>query len=149
MARFNGTFQVSIDDKNRIAVPSPFRRLIPEVEGESLYLVAHLKPPYPHIKVYPSESFAALQRMIEAIPDPHKREQRRFLLVGGALPVSPDGQGRVLLGSLRDKLGFQGNRLMVVGQTGTFDLYDEATYTRREQDALREMADEPLDISWA
>jgi len=129
---FYSNYQVSIDDKGRVAVPSAFRRLLPESVEPPLKLVAVGDARFPHIKVYTTETYSTLLDGINSIEDYEERDDLRFELIGNTVAATPDAQGRIQLSaSLRAKAGISGSKVVVVGQERTFDIYDEATHRAR------------------
>ncbi len=129
---FAGWYAVSLDEKGRVAVPASFRHLLTKNDGGPLYLTPHLADGKPRIQVYPAAKFIQLAEQIEAMDDQDQAELLKDGLIGRAVAVELDGQGRIVLPQwLREEGGLHNGRVAVVGQIGRFDIWDESRYHTR------------------
>lgn len=132
---FTGRYALAMDDKGRVAVPALYRAQLTKMEGVPLYLT-----PYDsdegrsYVAVYPSPRFEELAEEIEAIDDADERELLMEEVLGGSIMVDFDAQGRIVLPAvLRERVGLKG-RVVIEGQRRRFDIWDEATLQRRENE---------------
>lgn len=127
-----------MDDKGRIAVPAVFRQLLTKMESGTLYLTPFSHDAErPHIEVFPTPAFAKLADQIDALEDAEQAELLKQEIIGRSLMVDLDSQGRMVLPQwLRDEAKL-GGRVVVEGQIGRFDIWDEARYQARRADSER------------
>ena len=88
-------FDHVIDDKNRLAIPSPIRNAMdPEVDGKAFYLV----PESRYLQLIPEKLFERLSQQTQTglMPSPEVAKARR-LVFSNASRVEPDKQGRVIV----------------------------------------------------
>ena len=107
---FLNQYQHNFDDKGRLTIPAKLREL-PETGA---VVVQGLDR---NLMVLPPDVFQILydRLMAMSLTDPAAR-QLRHIILGNALPVVPDGAGRILLSSnLREYAGLKDN-VVFVGQ---------------------------------
>ena len=134
---FTGEYRHSVDDKGRIAVPSKFRAQLDSGAVVSRWLDAclaiHTKAGWDAL----ADKIATLQ-----ITDERSRRFSRFIFAG-ALEVSLDGQGRVLIPTyLRETAGLE-SEAVVVGSRDHAEIWaparwDEYRRSLEDPDALAE-----------
>lgn len=127
---FRGDFQVSLDLKGRMAVPSRYRERILEECGGSLMVTVSVT--HRCLTVYPSTEWQRIEDEIQSLPTFDRQAQAlRHLLIGHAHESEMDGHGRILLSSqLREWAGLD-RKVRVVGQVRKFELWDEAAWGAR------------------
>ena len=89
---YSGTFERSLDAKNRVAIPSGWV----SGEGEEFFVIPH--PTEGYLMVMPTEEFHRTEQRIqqsEATPANKRKMSRKFF--GASRKVTTDKQGRVLL----------------------------------------------------
>lgn len=99
---FTGRYDHVIDDKGRLAIPSPLRnQLIPEVHGTGFYLMQESR----YLQLIPEKAFEELSGNIRPglLPAAQVAKARRFLF-SMTTKLDPDKQGRVMIpdGFMRD-----------------------------------------------
>ena len=93
---FSGEFDVTVDDKNRLLIPSDVRRqLDPEKDGESFYaIVGENGRPW----LYTEKAFKRLAEDLDlGNLSPVRRAEVTYALFGMSFQIAWDKQGRVLL----------------------------------------------------
>jgi len=114
---FLNQYQHCFDDKGRLTIPAKFREL-PETGAVVIQGLDR------NLMVLPPDVFKVISdRLLQmSITDPAAR-QLRHIILGNALPVIPDGSGRILLSSnLRDYAGLKEN-VVFVGQGDYFEIW--------------------------
>jgi len=114
---FLNQYQHNFDDKGRLTIPAKLREL-PETGA---VVVQGLDR---NLMVLPPDVFQILydRLMAMSLTDPAAR-QLRHIILGNALPVVPDGAGRILLSSnLREYAGLKDN-VVFVGQGDYFEIW--------------------------
>ena len=127
---YAGEFRHSIDDKNRITIPSRWRRdrpeefiLLPEATHQSLLVMS------------PKE-FAKTSSRAEANQSVSARDRRVFLrhLHARAQHAAADRQGRLVLPEeLCQKVGLK-NEVALVGNRGRFEIWNLQRWKRAHEE---------------
>jgi MraZ protein len=135
---FSGPNSVSLDSKGRMLLPTRVREQLAS-HGEGLILTADLDP---CLLLYPLAAWLPLREQLMSLPNinPDTRRIQR-LMVGYAVEVAVDGQGRILLPPEHRKYAALQHDAMLTGQGNHFELWDEA---RWEQDVARPRAPQQL-----
>jgi len=123
---FLNQYQHSFDDKGRLTIPSRFR----ELPAEGAFVVQGLDR---NLMVLPPAVFQLIyNRLMEMnLTDPTARLLRRIIL-GNALPVVPDGSGRILLSqNLREYADLKEN-VVFVGQGDYFEIWSPELWKEQE-----------------
>ena len=123
---FLNQYRHSFDDKDRLTIPAKFRTL-PE---EGAYVVQGLDQ---NLMVLPPAVFEIIYNRLMALnlTEPGARLLRRIIL-GNALPVVPDGAGRILLtDNLRTYAGLT-NEVVFVGQGDYFEIWSPELWQEQE-----------------
>lgn len=112
---FNGAYEHTIDAKNRLAIPAPFREKIdPERDGRKLYIVPGTPPNT--LWIYAEKYFESITAQFGSglIRDANlvAYEQQAFPLIAD---VEPDGQGRIVMPDWMLRAAGIGRDVMVCG----------------------------------
>lgn len=132
---FLGANAVSLDAKGRMAMPSRYRDRLQESCRDQLVVSLHWADPC--LVLFPLNEFERVRAQLEALPsgNPVSRAiQRR--VIGTANECELDTAGRVLLPALHRELAGLDSRVMLVGQTTKFELWNEQRW-REQLDADR------------
>lgn len=139
-----GEFELTIDDKNRMLIPSEVRRvLIPERDGEAMFLVfgTNRKP-----WLYPERQYEAMvaqiQQELAPTEDALAFDQMHFAM---ASRLEWDKQGRVLIPEKTLKRTELGKEITLIGvrdhlelwNRGDWDAHREALLARSAEIALK------------
>jgi MraZ protein len=127
---FQGSQELSLDAKGRLAVPARHRDALTP-GGAPLVITAH---PQRCLLVYPEPAWNPIRDQVLAAPsfDPRTALYKR-LLVGYAQCETPDAAGRVLISPALRKFAQLGKSVRLVGLGTHFELWSEAGW--QEQDA--------------
>lgn len=124
---FLGANAVSLDAKGRMAMPSRYRDRLQETCSGQLIVALHWADPC--LVLFPALEFDKVRAQLEALPsgNPVSRAiQRR--VIGTANECELDSAGRVLLPGLHRELAALDSRVMLVGQTNKFEIWNEARW---------------------
>lgn len=121
---FRGANAISLDAKGRLAMPSRYRdELVSRCNGQ---LIVTIDAVDPCLTVYPLPEWELIEAKLRELPS-LREETRRLqrLLIGNAVDLELDGNGRFLVPPrLREYAGLD-KRAMLVGQLNKFQLWDE------------------------
>jgi MraZ protein len=123
---FLNQYQHCFDDKGRLTIPAKLREL-PETGA---YVVQGLDR---NLMVLPPDVFQVLydRLMGMSLTNPAAR-QLRHIILGNALPVVPDGAGRILLSAnLREYANLKDN-VVFVGQGDYFEIWSPELWNEQE-----------------
>jgi MraZ protein len=126
---FQGKFEHSLDDKGRMAVPSPFRkRLGADADVEATVVVTISDQ---CLAAYPQEEWLKKIEVISKLNqlDPNVMAFKRFF-IGSAQECAVDKAGRILLSAdLRRHAGIERD-CVVVGQLDKFEIWSAERWTK-------------------
>jgi len=127
---YAGEFRHSIDEKNRITIPSRWRR----AEGEDLIILP--KAEHQYLLVMSPEEFARMSGQAEIEASVSARDRRVFLrqLHSRAQHGASDKQGRLVLPEeLCKQLGLKGE-VALVGGRGRFEIWNLQRWKRAHEE---------------
>lgn len=127
---YAGNFRHGIDEKNRLTIPSRWRR------GESEEFILLPEPQNQFLMVMPPEAFARMNAEVEHNPNVNARDRRVFLrqLHARAQHGAADKQGRLVLPlEACQQLELKGEVALVGGQ-GRFEIWNLQKWKRSEED---------------
>ena len=141
---FRGVNKLNLDAKGRLAVPTRYREQLRVSCGSQLVITVDTD----HcLQIYPLpewEKFEGKLMKLSSFNKTIRRVQR--LLVGHAVEVEMDGQGRILLPPpLREFAGLE-KYAMLIGQGKKFELWDEARWTEQRDGWLENVDLEDLEL---
>jgi MraZ protein len=127
---FTGTFEHTLDAKNRLTIPSKFRADL----SKGVYLSRAVTG---CISLYPAETYTDMaDRALERIPNPlsaQAREARR-LLYGTALETELDSAGRVMLTPRFLEHAGIGREVVIAGVGECLELWDRSSWEAYDND---------------
>ena len=122
---FRGISKASLDDRGRFAVPARFREgLKARSDGK---LVITIDRQDKCLLLYPDNEWLAVEKRLERLSNlnPAVRQLQRMLM-GFAIDVELDGNGRVLIPPILRDYAAIDKAVMVMGQSNKLELWSEA-----------------------
>jgi MraZ protein len=138
MALFLSTFEKQIDKKGRVSVPPSMRAVL--AAQSSSVMIAYPSFVRPCIEACGMERLEKLYARIESL-DPFSEERDAFAtaILGGAIQLPFDSEGRVVLPeSLLKKASITATGIFV-GKGETFEIWAPAAFAKHEA-SVREIA---------
>lgn len=134
---FRGTYEHSLDDRGRVAVPARYREAF--ARGAVL-----AKSPDGCVELYTQEDYDKKIESLRSRPDTQLRNRRlRRMFSGGAWDAEIDRQGRVLLPPpLRAWAGLKGS-VSIVGCIECLEIWDSE---RAQQEMAKVEVEYPRDL---
>ena len=133
---FNGTFEHTLDAKNRLTVPSRFRA---ELSG-GVFLV---QGPDPCISLYPAKTYEALtQAALEGL-NPMSGQARRLRRMSHAYAMHTelDSAGRVMLSPRHLEHAGIERDVVVIGAGDCLELWDPSTWADYDRELTSQAPD--------
>jgi MraZ protein len=130
LTTFHGTFDHTLDAKNRLTVPSRFRSTL----AGTVFLV---KGAEPCLSLYPAETYNAMAQEALAGMNSLSTRKREFsrLFYANAMSVELDGAGRIMLPSrFMEHAGIGSREVVVAGAGECLELWDRATWESYDAD---------------
>ncbi len=134
---FRGLNAVNLDPKGRFAVPTRYRKPLAELcTGQ---MVATIDTHAKCLLLYPLPEWELIEEKLLKLPS-FKASGRRIqrLLIGHATDLELDAQGRLLVPPLLREYAELDKKLMLVGQSNKFEIWDEVTWQARRDAWLKE-----------
>lgn len=125
---FRGANAISLDAKGRLAMPSRYRdELVARCAGQLIVTIDAIDP---CLCVYPLLEWELIEAKLRELPS-LREESRRLqrLLIGNAVDVELDGNGRILVPPRLREYARLDKHAMLVGQLNKFQLWDEAAWS--------------------
>jgi MraZ protein len=130
---FHGTFEHSLDAKNRLTVPAKFRSAL----SDGVFLVR--TPEDPCVRVYPADQYTAIADQAVAGMNPMSRQAReaRRLFFAFADDIPLDGAGRITLGARHlQHARISGRDVVITGTGDGLELWSPDGWATYERDLL-------------
>ncbi len=120
---FIGEYTHNIDDKGRLAIPTKFRAALAKGAVVTRGLDRALA-------VYPAKQWKELAEKLAAMPISQSKS-RAFsrLMLAGAMDVSLDKQGRVMLPEYLREYASVNKKVVVTGLYDRLEIWDEAAWS--------------------
>ena len=121
---FHGTFEHSLDAKNRLTVPSKFRSTL----AGKVFLV---KGGEPCLSVYPEETYTRMATSALAGLNPLSAQARELsrLFYSNAMEIELDGAGRIMLPPrFMEHAGIGSREVVVAGAGDCLELWDRSAW---------------------
>jgi MraZ protein len=136
LAAFHGTFEHSLDTKNRLTVPARFRALL----AGKVILVRGVEP---CISVYPDATYSDITRAaLEGLNpfSPQVRELKR-MFYGGASDTELDSAGRVMLTPKHLEHAGIDREVVVTGAGDCLELWARSAWEDYDRDLTHRASD--------
>ena len=133
---FHGTFEHSLDAKNRLTVPAKFRAAL----AGKVFLV---RGPDPCISLYPEATYSALTDAALAGLNPFStqaRELKRFFY-GNATDTELDSAGRVMLTPRQLEHARIDREVVITGAGDCLELWDRSAWEAYDRDLSQRAPD--------
>lgn len=132
---FIGEYTYSIDDKKRLAIPPKFRQLV----GKKAVVTRGLDR---CLFLYPTKEWNVLAKKISQLPLA-QADARGFarLMLTGAMEVSIDGLGRILVPDFLKGYASLNKKVVVAGVYDRIEIWDEEQWTEYKSKAEKEAGD--------
>ena len=133
---FHGTFEHSLDSKNRLTVPAKFRAAL----AGKVFLVRGVDP---CISLYPEATYTSItQSALSALNpfSPQARELKR-MLYGNATNSELDSAGRVMLGTRELEHAGMGREVVITGAGDCLELWDRSGWEAYDRDLSQRAPD--------
>ncbi|MDD5634169.1 MAG: division/cell wall cluster transcriptional repressor MraZ [Candidatus Omnitrophica bacterium] len=120
---FYGEYLHSIDKKSRIIIPSRFRDALKENGIERLYVTRGIEE---CLFLFPENEWKVQENKFKTMSFT-KRESRKFnrLFFGGAMPVEPDKQWRILVPDYLKEYAKLAKSIMIIGVSNRIEIWDK------------------------
>ncbi len=134
---FRGEVAYSLDEKNRLTVPSAFR----EELGEVFYVTKGLDK---CLFIFPEDKWTEFEASIRALPLSSGRKTQRFFF-SGAKECVPDRQGRILIPqNLREYAGIEKDAV-IIGVSDRLEIWSKEqweAYDDTDSDEIARLMEE-------
>ena len=137
MTSFHGTFDHTLDAKNRLTVPSKFRSSL----AGTVFLV---KGAEPCLSLYPADTYHAMAQAALSGMNPMSTQKREFsrLFYANAMSMELDGAGRIMLPArFMEHAGIGSREVVVAGAGDCLELWDRATWESYDADLAQRAPD--------
>lgn len=137
MAGFIGEYDCRLDDKGRFVLPSGVRKQLDPTDHETFVINRGFES---HLNLYTVKEWEKLMARVAKKVNGFTEKGRRLLrqFRNGAVPVTLDSSGRLLVPQSLMQYAGLSKDLMVVGAYDRIELWDKAKY---EQEMKEGMAD--------
>ena len=146
MAFFASEYEVKLDAKGRLMLPSKVKSNLPETSGSELVLRRGFEP---CLEVYPMVEFNKLFSKIRGLNEfnpEHRALQRNFL--SNTTQVELDGNGRMLIPKPMMRYAALENEAVIVGMGNRLEIWNPEKYQEfliQDQAEFSKLAQKYLD----
>ena len=133
---FQGETAITVDDKGRLAIPTAYRDQVARECGNCL-VIAYNPFEAGSLYLYPRQEWERVRDSINALPKSRGAHRSlQFKLVGAAVPVELDGNGRISIpASHRSAVGID-RKAVLLGMGDKFELWSEQAHHAQIQRTL-------------
>ena len=127
MNGFIGQFEHQMDEKGRVSLPAAFRR---EAE-EGRFILLQWEKPY--LTLFPESKWVEVQERLMEFRKSNKEAWNQVrMIVSGAVEVSPDKQGRILVPAALQQAGGLSATVLLSGNIDRVELWNPEAYDRQQ-----------------
>ena len=136
---FRGINAITVDGKGRLALPMRYREAFSARNQISFVLTIDTEETC--LLLYPALEWQIIEEKLQNLPsfNPIARRIQR-LLIGHATDVDLDGSGRILLPPLLREHAQLDKKIVMIGQSNKFEVWNEALWQKRREQWLLEEA---------
>jgi len=130
---FHGTFEHSLDAKNRLTVPAKFRSAL----SDGVFVVR--TPEEGCLRIYPADDYTAIANQAVAGMNPMGKQARdaRRLFFAFADDIPLDGAGRITLAARHlDHAGIEDRDVVITGTGDGLELWSREGWAAYEKDLM-------------
>ena len=133
---FHGTFEHSLDAKNRLTIPAKFRTAL----AGKVFLVRAVDP---CISLYPEAIYTELTQTALARMNPFSPEARELkrMFYGNATDTELDSAGRVMLTPRQLEHASIGREVVITGAGDCLELWDRSAWEAYDRDLAQRAPD--------
>jgi MraZ protein len=145
-AMFMGEYHHSVDDKNRLIIPSSLRQQTKNNKDEFI-ITRGLEQ---SLFLYPNLEWQSLGERLKNLSTT-KSNSRAFvrLLFSGAHPVQPDTQGRITLPQGLKNFAQIEEKVVIIGAFNKIEIWSEEKwekYYKQQRSIFEELSEEIMDV---
>ncbi len=139
---YRGSNIVSLDEKNRLAIPKKLRTKLFE-ESTNLIITAH---PEKCLLLYSSSEWMPIEKKLMSLSSFDKRiSALQRLLVGYAEEISQDKAGRILLSQPLKDFARIGRNVIILGQGSHFEIWDKNLWDENVEQSIGNLSLESIE----
>jgi MraZ protein len=139
---YRGSNIVSLDEKNRLAIPKKLRTKLFE-ESTNLIITAH---PEKCLLLYSSSEWMPIEKKLMSLSSFDKRiSALQRLLVGYAEEISQDKSGRILLSQPLKDFARIGRNVIILGQGSHFEIWDKNLWDENVEQSIGNLSLESIE----
>lgn len=139
---YRGSNIVSLDEKNRLAIPKKLRTKLFE-ESTNLIITAH---PEKCLLLYSSSEWMPIEKKLMSLSSFDKKiSALQRLLVGYAEEISQDKAGRILLSQPLKDFASIGRNVIILGQGSHFEIWDKNLWDENVEQSIRNISLESIE----
>lgn len=129
---FIGEYKYSLDNKNRLAIPSKFRKMF----KDGVVITKGLDN---CLFVYTDKEWKKLVDKLAALPI-SQAKSRAFsrMMLAGAMDVRLDGQGRVILPDYLKSFAGLGRKVILAGLYNRLEVWDEKMWSKYQRSSEKD-----------
>jgi len=137
---FRGVNALNLDVKGRMTMPTRYQELLKvHCNGQLIITV----DPDHSLLIYPLPEWEEIERKLANAPNLDKKTRRlQRLLIGHATECELDGQNRILLPPPLREFAALDKRVVLIGQSNKFELWDEQVWSEHRDEWLAAEKDE-------
>jgi len=137
---FRGVNALNLDAKGRMAMPTCHRQRLSDACGGQMVITVDSRDRC--LLLYPLQEWEIIERKLQKLPsfNDHARRLQR-LLIGHAAEVEMGGSGRLLVPPPLGEFANMEKRVVLIGQSNKFELWNEALWNERRDEWLAEGSD--------
>ena len=128
---FQGETAITVDDKGRMGIPAAYRELV-AVTCENRLVLTYNPFESGCLWLFAATKWAQVRDQVNALPTAqavHRNLQMK--LIGAAMPLEPDGNGRILLPASHRAAANIEKRAVLLGMGNKFELWSETAHVAK------------------
>ncbi len=140
---FKGVSNVTVDTKNRVGIPSKYRRELYELCNSNLVVTANIGNR--SILIYPKLYWIPVEEQLQQLSSAGREGYMRRMMLSHATECEPDNNGRISLPSpLRKDMKIK-KSCVLLGSGNRFELWDQKIWDEYRERKMKEMDTEGAD----